>query len=227
MYSESSTFVGNTLSTNLLGGALMYSNGLKMRCNRITEHRQGATAYGVLLKDIDDLVLEDNLILANRVGIYADNTPLGPGREAIVRGNTILGNDAALTLQSNVALTFYDNQVANNLTDVRTEGAGLSSNNRWSANGRGNYWDQYQGYDQDGDGIGDIPYKYELVMNEMLRRTPLVRAFIYTPASQAIERAARLFPVYRPPPLLVDESPVMWMQPSRCWDNGAGEPQSD
>jgi nitrous oxidase accessory protein len=220
MYSESSTFVGNTLTKNLLGTALMYSNGLAMRCNRITEHREGATAYGVLLKDIDDLILEDNLILANRVGIYADNTPLGPGREAIVRSNTILGNDSALALQSNVALTFYDNQVANNLTDVHSEGAGLSSRNRWSVNGRGNYWDQYQGYDQDGDGIGDIPYRYELVMNEMLRRTPLIRAFIYTPASQALERAARLYPVYRPQPLLVDEFPVMWMQPSRCWDAG-------
>lgn len=221
MYSENSTFVHNSLSGNLLGGALMYSNGLEMRCNRITENREGATAYGVLLKDIDDLILEDNLILGNRVGIYADSTPLGPGHEAIVRGNTIIGNDSALALQSTVGLTFYDNVVANNLTDVRTRGSGLSSANRWSLNGRGNYWDQYQGYDQDGDGIGDIPYRYELVMNEMIRRTPLVRAFIYTPASQALERAARLFPVYTPEPLLVDEYPVMSMQADRCWEEGA------
>ncbi len=224
MYSENSTFVHNTLSLNLLGTALMYSNGLQMRCNRIVEHREGATAYGLLLKDIDDLVLEDNLILANRVGIYADSTPLGPGREAIVRGNMILGNDSALVLQSNVALTFYDNLVANNLTDVRTEGAGLSTENRWSVDGRGNYWDQYQGYDQDGDGIGDIPYRYEMVMNEMLRRTPLARAFIYTPASQALERAARLFPLYSPAPLLVDEHPVMWMQGEGCWEGAGAEP---
>ncbi len=223
MYSENSTFVHNTLSLNLLGTALMYSNGLQMRCNRIVEHREGATAYGLLLKDIDDLVLEDNLILANRAGIYADSTPLGPGREAIVRGNMILGNDSALALQSNVALTFYDNLVANNLTDVRTEGAGLSTENRWSVDGRGNYWDQYQGYDRDGDGIGDIPYRYEMVMNEMLRRTPLARAFIYTPASQALERAARLFPLYSPAPLLVDEYPVMWMQGERCWESGSSE----
>jgi nitrous oxidase accessory protein len=195
-----------------------------MRCNRITEHREGATAYGLLLKDIDDLVLEDNLILANRVGIYADSTPLGPGREAIVRGNMILGNDSALLLQSTVALTFYDNLVANNLTDVRTEGAGLSTANRWSVDGRGNYWDQYQGYDQDGDGIGDIPYRYEQVMNEMLRRTPLARAFIYTPASQALERAARLFPLYSPAPLLVDEHPVMRMLGEGCWEGAGAKP---
>jgi nitrous oxidase accessory protein len=220
MYSEDSTFVCNSLSMNLLGSALMYSNGLEMRCNRIADHREGATAYGVLLKDIDDLVMENNLIIGNRVGIYADSTPLGPGREAIVRGNVILGNDSALALQSNVGLTFYGNLVTNNLIDVRTQGSGLSSRNRWSVDGRGNYWDQYQGYDQDGDGIGDIPYRYELVMNEMIQRTPLVRAFIYTPASQALERAARLFPLYTPDPLLVDAHPMMSVQLARCLEEG-------
>lgn len=209
MYSENSTFVGNRLEDNLLGAALMYSNGLAMRCNRIEHHRRGATAYGVLLKDIDDLVLEANVIASNRVGIYADNTPLGPGHEAMVRGNVLYGNHSALVLQSNVALTFYGNQLLGNLVDVRAEGRGLSTANRWSVDGRGNHWDSYPGYDADRDGIGDLPHREEEVLLGLIGRSPLARAFVYTPASLALERAARLFPLYRPQPLLVDPAPLM------------------
>ena len=209
MYSEDSRFVANHLEGNLLGGALMYSDGLEMRCNTVLRNRSGASAYGVLLKDIDSLLVEGNVIAGNRVGIYADSTPVGRDKEAVVRGNLISGNDAALALQGTVRLTFYDNQVVSNLTDVRAEGGTLSADNVWAVDGRGNYWDGYGGYDADGDGIGDIPYRYERVMNELLRRSPRTRAFVYTPASLVLERAARLFPVYRPAPLLVDPRPLM------------------
>jgi len=209
MYSKNSRFVGNHLEGNLLGGALMYSDGLEMRCNTVRRNREGATAYGILLKDIDRLLLEGNLIVGNRVGVYADSTPVGRDKEAVVRGNLIAGNDAALALQGTVRLTFYGNQVISNLTDVRAEGGVLSAANVWAVGGRGNYWDTYHGYDADADGIGDIPYRYEVVMGELMRGWPSTRAFVYTPASLVLERAARLFPLYRPEPLLVDPHPLM------------------
>jgi nitrous oxidase accessory protein len=208
MSSKGVAFERNRLRGNLLGAALMYSQELSMTGNLVEGHREGATAYGILLKDIDELLLADNAILRNRVGLYADTTPLGRDREAIVRGNLFSGNDTALALQSNVRLTFTGNRIENNLTVVRTEGAALVSN-RWSSDGRGNYWDGYQGYDRDGDGVGDLPYRYEAVMNEILKRQPLARAFVYTPAHLALETASRLFPVFRAEPLVVDEFPLM------------------
>lgn len=216
MYSERSRFVGNVLEDNLLGAALMYSNGLEMRCNRVQRNRRGATAYGLLLKDIDGLVVERNLIVENRVGIYADSTPLGKGREALVRDNVIGGNESALALQSNVGLTFYGNSVVDNLIDVRPEGAGVSAASRWERDGRGNHWDRYRGFDRDGDGIGDLPHRYEQVMNELVGDRPLSRAFLHTPASLALERALQLFPLYRPSPLVVDPRPLMSPAAPRC-----------
>ena len=152
MYSKQTVLINNHLYDNLVGTALMYSARLEMRCNRVERHREGATAYAILLKDIDDLLLEGNVLIGNRVAIYADNTPLGLETEAIVRDNLIAGNESALTLQSTVRLTFTGNTVVDNLASVRTEGSGLSADNRWTRDGRGNYWDDYNGFDRDGDG---------------------------------------------------------------------------
>jgi nitrous oxidase accessory protein len=209
MYSRRASVTGNHIHDNLLGIALMNSQELVMRGNTVERHREGATAYGVLLKDIDDLVLENNRILDNRVGIYADSIPIGPGRQALVTENLIAGNGIALALQSNVRLVFTGNSVADNLIDVRAEGAGTSARNQWSRDGRGNFWSSYRGYDADADGVGDLPHRYEPVLNELVRRNPAAQAFLLTPAQLALENAARLFPIVRPEPLLVDDHPLV------------------
>lgn len=220
MYSRASTFLGNRLEGNLVGTALMYSSGLTMRCNRIERHRRGATAYAILLKDIDDLLIEGNLLAGNRVGIYADSTPLGRDTEARVRGNLFIGNDAALALQSTARLTFVANTLLDNLLSVRAEGGRVSAKSRWSEDGRGNYWDDYNGFDHDGDGVGDVAYRFEAVMNELIQRRPSARAFLFTPAHLALESAARMFPLFRPEPLVVDTSPLMRTQPIACPEVG-------
>ena len=209
MFSQRTELRDNHVHDNLLGVALMNSSGLRMAGNRIERHRTGATAYGVLLKDIDDLVLERNRIVDNRVGIYADSTPLGRGGEALITDNLIAGNGAALALQSNVRLVFTGNRVSDNLIDLRAEGAGTSAGNQWSRAGRGNFWSGYRGYDADRDGVGDLPHRYEQVMSELLRRNPAAQALLLTPAHLALENAARLFPLVRPQPLLVDEHPLV------------------
>ena len=85
---------------------------------------------------------------------------------------------------------------------------------RWSRDGRGNSWGQYRGFDADRDGIGDVPYKLEDAMDALVRRSPLIQAFLYTPAHLAIEAAARMFPLYRQAPVLIDDRPLMAI-PSR------------
>jgi nitrous oxidase accessory protein len=209
MYSHEARVEQNDVADNLLGAALMMSDRLVLRGNRIQGQRQGSAAYGVLLKDIGDLDARDNLILANRVGVYAEGVPSDPSREAVLIHNVIAGNEVGLALQSNAALTVTDNRIADNLTDVRALGRELSPNMRWSRNGRGNSWSQYRGYDADRDGIGDIPYTVVDGMDALVRRNPLVQAFLYTPAHLALEAAVRMFPLYRQPPVLADDRPLM------------------
>jgi nitrous oxidase accessory protein len=80
---------------------------------------------------------------------------------------------------------------------------------QWSRDGRGNLWDRYRGYDADRDGIGDVPFVLDDAIDALLQKNPSVQAFLHTPAHLAIEAAARMFPVYRQPPVLVDRHPLM------------------
>ena len=209
MYSQDARFERNDATGNLLGAALMMSDRLALVGNRIRHHREGAAAYGVLLKDIGDLVAEDNWIVSNRIGIYAEGVPSNPANEAVFRNNLVAGNEVGLALQSTAALTFTGNRIAENLTDVRPLGRELSRGMHWSRDRRGNSWGQYRGYDADRDGIGDIPYRLEDAMDALVRRNGSLQAFLYTPAHLALEAAARMFPMYRQPPVLVDEYPLM------------------
>jgi nitrous oxidase accessory protein len=209
MYSQNAAFERNQLTANLLGAALMMSDKLVLRGNRIEQHREGSAAYGLLLKDIGDLRAEHNHILANRVGIYAEAVPSQPGRQAVVRDNVIAGNEIGLALQSNADITVTDNTIADNLADVRALGRQLSPSMKWSLDGRGNSWSQYRGYDADRNGIGDMPHRADDAMDALVRRNPMVQAFLYTPAHLAIEAAARMFPLFRQKPLLTDEHPLM------------------
>jgi nitrous oxidase accessory protein len=209
MYSQDARFENNDATRNLLGAALMMSDRLVLKGNRIRQHREGVAAYGVLLKDVGDLVAEDNEITSNRIGIYAESVPSDPRREAVFSGNVIAGNEVGLALQSTARLTLTGNRIAENLADVRALGLALAPGVRWSRDGRGNSWGGYRGFDADGDGIGDVAYQVEATVDALIRRNPLIQAFLYTPAHLALDAAARMFPLYRQPPLLVDERPLM------------------
>jgi nitrous oxidase accessory protein len=221
MYSENATVAGNQLTANLLGAALMMSDRLVLRGNRIEQHREGAAAYGVLLKDIGDLRAEDNRILANRIGIYAEGVPSQAGRHAVMARNVIAGNEVGLALQSNAALTMTGNTIAENLADVRALGRQLSPSMAWSSNGRGNAWSEYRGFDADRDGIGDLPHRVDDAMDALVSRNPMVQALLYTPAHRAIEAAAHMFPLFRQQPLLTDAHPLMRPPSRRPPDSGS------
>ena len=209
MYSQDARFEHNVVERNLLGAALMMSDRLVLRANQIRQHREGVAAYGVLLKDIGDLIAEGNEITSNRIAIYAESVPSDPKHEAVFIDNVIAGNEVGLALQSTARLTMTGNRIAENLTDVRALGRTLASGMKWSRDGRGNSWSQYRGYDADGDGIGDVSFRVEAAIDALMQRNPMMQALLYTPAHAALEAAARMFPFLRQPPLLVDDRPLM------------------
>ncbi len=206
MYSNDALIEGNRMLHNSVGAYLMYSRRLNMRHNTLAYNR-GTSGIGIGLKDFDDSVLEENLVADNRVGIFIDNAPRDIQAHMTYRGNVIAFNDRGIESLSYVPRSlFTDNTFQDNYEQVSIVGGGsfsIATDTRWEAN----YWSDYVGFDANHDGFGDIPYRAEKVFEGLIDAHPELRLLIYSPAIQAMEFAARTFPVVRPEPKLVDERP--------------------
>jgi nitrous oxidase accessory protein len=168
-----------------------------------------ASGYGLLMKDVDDVEMRGNRIFDNRVGLTLEGAPLTPGSTVVVADNFIGHNQVAIELFTNTDITFTGNTFTGNLRQVESRGGDLAGRNRWALEGRGNYWDDYRGFDADGDGVGDLSYRYAGAFNDLARDEPALQAFAFTPAQAALDLAANWLAAYEAQPAVVDDHPLM------------------
>lgn len=209
MYSHDTLLKDNDLSGNSVGVYLMYSNRITLDGNRMLRNR-GASGYGIGLKDCDDVVVRGNGILANRVGVYVDNSPSSVGASGLFASNLIAFNEIGLLATPNT----HDNVLTRNAFIENGESAATHGRGRLVANvfaraGVGNYWSDYVGFDLDGDGIGDLSHQPRSLFSAMLAREPNLRLFVHSPAQQAIDFTARALPELQPEPVLIDPAPLV------------------
>ncbi len=223
MYCDDAEIAHNTLTDNSVGAYLMYSRRIQLHHNTIAYNR-GPSGYGLGLKDIDDAMVVENLFINNRVGAYVDGSPRELSSTGLWEGNVFAYNDIGLTLLPSTRRNHYQaNSFIENGEQVSIAGGGVLLDNLWTVEGQGNYWSDYAGYDAAGDGVGDVAYQAERLFENMLERDPNLRLFLYSPATHALEFAARAFPLIRPQPKLTDDAPMMRPRlPSR--ENGSDAP---
>ena len=121
---------------------------INCQINDIIAQYGGNTLY---LVGSNTNTIEDNTIESGNIGIFFSNSDGN-----IITNNYIQNNNAyGISLSSNSASNIiYKNDFSNNLLGNARD---LSSN-IWSHNSQGNYWDDYNDYDSDDNGIGDDPY---------------------------------------------------------------------
>ncbi len=209
MYSDDNDIEENFIDGNSVGAFLMYSKRLTLRGN-VFAHNRGPSGYGVGLKDMDGVEATDNRFIANRVGLYLDNSPGSVDVHQHFTRNVFAYNDIGVSFQPSVQRNiFLNNSFLENLEQVEVKGGGNFHGNFFSEDGVGNYWSDYGGYDLDGDGIGDLPYISASLFENMIDREPRLRLFLMSPAQQAIEFASKAFPIVKPEPKFRDDSPLM------------------
>jgi nitrous oxidase accessory protein len=178
-------------------------NNVYIRANDIRGQR-GPSGYALGFKDADNIEVMNNTLIDNRGGVFMDGAPFSPQGYARFHDNIFAFNDVAIIMMPAVrGATIENNSFWENGEQVSIAGGGTLGKSVW----RGNYWSDYAGFDMDGDGIGNVPYRAERYFEGMLDREPYLRMLIYSPAAQAIEFAATAFPIVRPVPKFTDEAP--------------------
>jgi nitrous oxidase accessory protein len=210
MYCDDALMEGNRLLDNSVGTFMMYSRRLVMRNNTVAGNR-GPSGYGIGLKDLDDVAITNNLFLDNRIGAYIDGSPREVDSTGLFAGNVFAYNDIGVQLLPAVRNNeFYSNSFIENEEQVAiSAGGGRATANAWSVNGQGNYWSDYAGFDAAGDGLGDLPYHSQRLFENLMQQEPALRLFLYSPASNALDFAARAFPMIKPQAKLTDDFPLM------------------
>jgi len=205
MYDNDCVATGNTLTDNSVGAYLMYSRRLTVADNTVAYNR-GATGLGIGLKDVDNSVVADNLIVDNRTGVFVDNSPRDIDSHLMYRRNVLAYNDEGVRFAGVVERTAVaDNSFLDNYEDVSGAGHDELRGIAW----RGNFWSDLAGFDLDGDGVSDVPYRAQHLFEDLLSHHPRLRLFAYSPAIQALDLAAHAFPVVQPRPKLTDDMPRM------------------
>lgn len=210
MYTDGIHVEGNILSGNSVGAYLMYSKNVVIEGNTFQENR-GPSGYGLALKDVDGAAIQDNYYLDNRVGLFFDNAPSSVDITHTIERNVLAFNDTGVLMMPAIKRnTLRQNTFLDNLEQVGVKGGGSNPGDELGGNSwDGNYWSDYVGYDATGEGVGDIAYHAESLFENIADRQPSLRLFFFSPAQQAIDFAAKAFPVIKPKPKLTDTAPAM------------------
>ncbi len=209
MYSDSVRIENNRLTRNSVGIYLMYSTGVEIHGNQLMSNR-GPSGYGLGLKETDQFSVTGNVMSGNRVGVYVDGSPFTSKMPGTFTRNLIAYNDIGFTfLPSARNNEVTENNFIDNIDQVSVAGRGDLSANRFWVGDRGNFWSDYTGYDQNGDGIGDFVHESQTLFENMMDKEPRLRLFLFSPAQQAIEFVGRALPAVRPEAKFTDEVPLM------------------
>lgn len=205
MYSHGNLIEANRFAGNVTGVFVMYSRDVELRDNVFADSR-GAAGLGVGLKESGNVVARDNLFVHDTVGLYVDTSPLWPDDRNLFEGNRFHLNEVAVSFLGRASGNrFTGNSFRDSRVQVAVDGRGDAREAEWE----GNHFDDYAGYDLDGDGVGDVPYELRSLISDLVAATPALAFYRGTPALALAEAIGRIVPIVEPRLLLSDPAPRM------------------
>lgn len=203
LFSHDSFVENNHLSNNATGLTILHSGEMIIRRNHIA-HAMGASGAGIAIKESGSMLIEDNEILHCAVGLIADS-PLAPDNLIRIVGNRFSHNVTGISFYGErIGHLVKANRFTHNLWQATVGGGDENDRNVW----QGNYWDDYQGFDRNADGIGDTPHEILAYADRIWMETPMARFFRNSPVLEMLDFLERLAPFSEPVRILHDPQPV-------------------
>lgn len=197
MFSNYDDYMVNIFKNNGAGVSVMFSHHIKMIRNYFEEN-WGDAAYGILLKEITDSYIQGNTFSKNTSGIYME----GANRIQMEK-NIFKDNGWGLKIQAScMDIVLKYNNFLGNTFDVGTNGSLVL--NTFS----NNYWDKYEGYDLNKDGIGDVPYRPVSLYSMIIEKNPPAMILFRSFMTNLLDKTEKVLPVFIPENLK-DDKPLM------------------
>lgn len=197
MFSHNNSYITNIFRNNGAGVAVMYTKNVTMM-NNFFYKNWGASAYGLLLKEITDSHILNNYFLENTSGIYMEGSS-----RIVFKNNLFKENGWAMKIQASCTDNIItQNDFIANTFDMGTNGSlVLNSFEK-------NYWDKYEGYDLDKNGFGDVPYHPLSLFSVITEKNPsamlLYRSFMIS----LLDESEKVLPSITPDNF-IDNTPLM------------------
>lgn len=200
---------GNDTWMNRGGLALMEVRRLTVRNNRAWANSD----HGIMLRTIQDSTIEGNVVAGNQRGFFIYDAEYNT-----LRGNLVVDNIVGVHLWAgSINNQVERNDFISNREQVRYV---ASRDETWGAK-EGNHWSNYLGWDRNGDGIGDVPYEANDVVDRLSWRHPMMKLLLASPAVQTLRIVGQQFPLLRAPSI-VDPKPRMHPD-HKDWRNWLGK----
>lgn len=202
LFAHRSLVEGNRFENNSTGVVALNSDGLIIRGNLII-HAMDPAGAGIALKETSAALIDGNEIVHCAHGIMTDSSTHPINRMSFVN-NLIAHNTTGIYFYgvrgSHIAI---GNTFRSNLWPVSVVGEGDPMNDFWS----GNSWDGYEGFDRNGDGIGDQPHELYAYADRIWMDTPAAKFFRNSPVLELLDFLEKLAPFTAPALILRDMAP--------------------
>lgn len=202
LFSHRTLIEKNLLTHNSTGITTLNSEGIVIRRNKIM-HAMDASGAGIALKETSAVLVHGNEIIHCAVGVMADS-PLHPVNRIALIGNRIAHNVTGINFYGERGgRLVIGNRFEHNLWQAQVGGDDREPSNDW----QGNYWDDYEGFDRNADGVGDTPYEIWAYSDRIWMDTPMAKFFRTSPVLELLDFLERLAPFASPRLILRDGEP--------------------
>lgn len=204
--SNNNTFRLNYYKHNSVAMMFMGAKDTEVINNKILSSN-GAAGIGIMIGSVSNFIFKNNKVCFNAKALYIQGQEKDKAMKRYIIGNEISYNGEAFHFHASIKdNTIVKNKIFSNINDVvKDAGKNFESSNIVEYN----YWDRYEGFDKNSDGIGDNKFKVYQYADQLWHYNHKVKFFYASPVMTLLNFLSHLAPFIEPNLIMIDTKPLI------------------